>query len=88
MITIKAIARFENEIWCMELAYIDKLATDNNGVSYLLFCQDVLDRNVDSKGMKTKDSRETVRAFFTMITKINRPKKIRDDKGTEFAGEF
>ena len=38
--------------------------------------------------MKTKDSKETVRAFLTMITKKNRPKKISVDKGTEFAGEF
>ena len=38
--------------------------------------------------MKTKDSKETVRAFLTMITKKNRPKKVWIDKGTEFAGEF
>ena len=38
--------------------------------------------------MKTKDSKETVRAFLTMITKKNRPKKIWVDKGTGFAGEF
>ena len=38
--------------------------------------------------MKTKDSKETVRAFLTMITKKNRPKKFWVDKGTEFAGEF
>ena len=37
--------------------------------------------------MKTKDSKETVRAFLTMITKKNRPKKIWVDKGTEFARE-
>ena len=38
--------------------------------------------------MKTIDSKETVRAFLTMITKKSRPKKIWFDKGTEFAGEF
>ena len=38
--------------------------------------------------MKTKDSKETVRAFLTMITKKNRPKKVWVVKGTEFAGEF
>ena len=38
--------------------------------------------------MKSKDSKETVRAFLSMITKKNRPKKIWVDKGTEFAGEF
>ena len=85
---MKAFARFKNEIWCMDLAYVDKLAKDNNGVNYLLVHQDVFDRSLDAKRMKTKDSDETVRAFLTMITKQNGPKKIRVDKGTEFAGDF
>ena len=38
--------------------------------------------------MKTKDSKETVRAFLSMITKKNRPEKIWVDKGTEIAGEL
>ena len=38
--------------------------------------------------MKTKDSQETVKAFSSMITKKNRPKKFWVDKGTEFAGAF
>ena len=48
----------------MDLAYVDKLAKDNNGVKYLLVRQDLFDRTVDAKGMKTKDSRETICAFF------------------------
>ena len=73
---MKAFARFKNEFCCMDLAYLDKLARDNNGVKYLLVHQDLFDRTVDAKGKKTKDSKETVRAFLTMITKKNRPKKI------------
>ena len=38
--------------------------------------------------MKTKDSQETVKAFSSMITKRNRPKKVWLDKGTEFPGAF
>ena len=38
--------------------------------------------------MKTIESKETVRAFLSMITKMNRPKKIWVDKRKEFAGEF
>ena len=71
----------------MDLAYVDKVAKDNNGVKYLLVRQDLFDRTVDAKGMKTKDSKEMVRAFLTMITKKNRPKKTWVDKGSEFAGE-
>ena len=83
---IRAFARFRNEIWCMDLAYVDKLAKANNGVKYLLVRQDLFDRTVNAKGMKTKDSEETVKAFSSMNTKRNRPKKVWVDKGTEFAG--
>ena len=38
--------------------------------------------------MKTKDSQETVKAFPSMITKRNRPKKFWVDNGTEFAGAY
>ena len=72
----------------MDLAYVDKLGKRNNGVKYLLVRQDLFDRTVNAKGMKTKDSQETVKAFSSMITERNRPKKIWVDKGTEFAGAF
>ena len=85
---MKAFARFKNEFWCMDLAYVDKIAKVNNGVKYLLVRQDLFDRTVDAKGMKSKDSKETVRAFLTLITKKNRAKKIWVHKGTEFAEEF
>ena len=83
-----AFARFKNEIWCMDLAYVDKLAKDNNGVKYLLVHQDLFDKTVDAKGVKSKDSKGTVRSYLSMITKKNRSKTIWVDKGTEFAGEF
>ena len=51
---MKAFARFKNEIWCMNLAYVDKLAKDNNGERYLLVRQDLFDRTVDAKGIKIK----------------------------------
>ena len=64
----------------MDLAYFDKLAKENNSVKYLLVRQDLFDRTVNAKGMKTNDSHETVKAFSSMITKRNRPKKIWVDK--------
>ena len=72
----------------MDLAYVDKLAKDNNGVKYLLVRQNLFDRTVDAKGMKTKDSKETFRAFLTMMTKEKRPREVWVDKGTEFSGHF
>ena len=73
---MKAIAGFRNDIWCMDLANVDKLAKDNNGVKYLPVREDLFVRTLDAKGMKTKDSKETVRAFLIMSKKKNRPKKI------------
>ena len=72
----------------MDLAYVDKLAKENNGVKYLLVRQDLFDRTVNAKRMKTKDSQETVKTFSSMITKRNRRKKIWVDKETELAGAF
>ena len=82
---MRVFARFRNETWCMDLAYVDELAKENNGVKYLLVRQDLFDRTVNAKGMKTKDSQETVKAFSSTITERNRPKKTWVDKGTEFA---
>ena len=59
----------------MDLAFVDKLAKDNNGIKYLLVRQDMFDRTVDAKGMTAKDSTETVKTFPKMITKTNRTKK-------------
>ena len=61
---MKAFARFKNENWCMDLTYVDKVVRDNNGVIYFLVRQGLFDRAVDEKGLKTKDSKETVRAFW------------------------
>ena len=72
----------------MDLLYVDKLADDINGVKFLLVRQDLFDRTVDAKGMKTKDSKKTVRAFLTLITKTETTQKTWVDKGTKFAAEF
>ena len=48
----------------MDLAFVDKLAKENNGVKYLLVRQDLFDRTVNAKGMKTKDSRNFESLFI------------------------
>ena len=45
------------------------------------------DRTVDAKGMKTKDSKEMVRAYLSMMTKKVRAKTNWVDKRIEFAGQ-
>ena len=73
---MRAFGRLRNEIWCMDLAYFDKLAKDNNGLKCLVVHQDLFYRTADGKRMKTKDSKETVKTFSKMITKKSRPKNI------------
>ena len=47
----------------MDLEFVDKLSKDNNGVKYLLVCQDMFDKTVDAKGIETTDSKETIKFF-------------------------
>ena len=60
----------------MDLAYVDKLAKDNEGVKCLLVRQDLFDRTVGAKGRKTKDSKETVKTFSKMVTRKKRSKNL------------
>ena len=85
---LRQFARFRNEIWCMDLAFFDKLAEDNNGVKHLLGRQDLFGRTVDSKGVETKDCKQKVHAFMTMITENSKPKILRVDKRRDFCREF
>ena len=71
----------------MDLAYVEKLVKDNIGVKYPLVRQDLVDRTLDAKGMRTKDFKETTWAFLTMITEKNILKRMWLDKGTKIAGE-
>ena len=66
---MRAFARFRNANWCMELAFVDNLSKNNNGVKYLLVQQDMFDRTVDAKGKKTKDSKETLKIFPKWLQK-------------------
>ena len=61
--------RFKNELWFLDFAYVDKLAELNTGVEYVLFRQGLFVRTLEAKGMKSKYSKETVRAFFIKLKK-------------------
>ena len=51
---MKAFARFKNETWCKDLAYIGKLPKDNKGVKYLLVRQDLFSNNRRRKRNENK----------------------------------
>ena len=67
---------------------MDKLASQNKGVKYLLVAVDVFSRFVRVQTMKTKYAKDTLQAFKKMISRKNIPEKLWVDKGTEYAKIF
>ena len=76
-----------NEIWYIDVAYVDKLAKYHNGVKYLLVAVDVLSRYLRVSPMRSKSAVETARTF-KKITQKQKPQKVWTDEGTEFKGAF
>ena len=72
----------------MDFAYVDKLAKNNNSVKYLLVRQDLFDRTVDAKRMKTKKFQGYCLLIFVYDYKKDLSQRFWVDKGTQFAGGF
>ena len=60
----------------MDLAFVDKLANQNNGIKYLLVAGDVFSRSVRIQTMKTKFAKDTLQAFRNRISRKNTPEKL------------
>ena len=75
-------------MWCLDLAFMDKLSDTNNGVKYFLVCVDVFSRFVRVQPMKSKYSTDAVLAFKKKLRKKSMPAKVWVDQETEFSGEF
>ena len=63
----KATVKDINEIWSVDLAYVDKLAKYNRNVKYLLVAVDCLSRYLRVEPLKTTYATETALAFKKMI---------------------
>ena len=61
--TLKVIAYNINEIWSLDLAYVDKLAKENKDVKYLLVAVDCLSRYLRVEPLKSKYATTTADAF-------------------------
>ncbi len=86
---LKVIAYRINEIWSIDLAYVDKLANFNKGINYLMVAVDVLSRYVRVEPMKNKFATTARSAFQSMLRKSKvKPEMCWTDKGTEFQGSF
>ena len=72
--TLKVIAYDINEIWSLDLVYVDKLAKEIKDVKYLLIAVDCLSRYLQVEPLKSKYATTNADAFKKM-TKSKRPKK-------------
>ena len=70
---LKVIAYEINEIWSIDVAYVDKLPKYNNGVKYLLVAVDVLSRFLRVVPMRSKSAPDAAKAFEKMIEKVQPP---------------
>ena len=84
---LKVIVYDIDEIWSIDLAYVDKLADYNKNIKYLMVAVDCMSRVLRVQPLKSKYANSTAEAFKQMI-KTKQPKKVWVDKGTEFKGSF
>ena len=85
---LPAFAKRINEIWCLDLAFMDKLSEFNNGVKYLLICVDVFSRFFRVQPMKSKYSKDALAALKKMLRKTTSHKKYGLIKEQSLAANF
>ena len=71
----------------MNLAFVDKLASQNNGVKFLLVAVYSFSRFVRNQTLENY-AKDTLQAFRKMISRQNAPEKFRVDKGTDYGGNL
>lgn len=89
---LPARARHINDIWCLDLAQVDKLSQWNSGVKYLMVVVDVFSRFIRVEPMRNKNAETAKRAFLRLCSKqrdvMVHPRKLWVDRGKEFLGAF
>ena len=71
----------------IDLLSMMNLAEDNDGVKYLLFAIDVFSRKIWVRPLKNKTAKIVLSAMKDILEEV-KPKKIRSDKGSEFANQW
>lgn len=70
-----------------DLVDVQTLSRYNKGYKYLLTCLDIFSKYAWVVPLKTKQGKELVKAFQTILTSQRKPKKLQTDKGTEFLNQ-
>ena len=76
-----------DEIWSIDLVYVDELADYNKNINYLMVAVDCMSRYLRVQSLKSEYATSTAEAFKQMIKK-KQPQKIWVDRGTEFKVSF
>ena len=74
-----------DSLWEADLAFVQDVAKENDGVHYLPVVIDVLSKWV--RPMKNKTARSLLEKFDSILSEGRKPEKLRTDKGTEFLNE-
>ena len=88
---LNAHARYIDEIWCLDLAQMDKLSRWNRGINFLLVTVDVFSRFLRVEALRSKGAEGVKAAVIKMCSKkneLNFPKKLWLDQGKEFFGDM
>ena len=80
----KVYSLLRNNIWGVDLAYMQSLSKYNKGIKYLLCPIDLFSKYAWVIPLKDKRGISIVNAFQKMVTKRRNPKKIWADEGGEF----
>ena len=80
----KVYAPETDSLWEADLAFVQDVAKENDGVNYSLVVSDVLSKYVWVRPMKNKTARGLLEAFDSILCEGRKPEKLRTDKGTEF----
>ena len=74
-------------LWDTNLAFVQDVAKENDGVNYLLVLIDVFSKYVWVRPMKNKTVHGLLEAFDSVFSEGRKPEKLRTDRGTEFLNE-
>jgi transposase InsO family protein len=73
-----------DNMWDMDLAEFQQIASSNDGVRYLLIVIDIFSRYLFVRPLKTKSAIDVTEAVMSVFADGRKPKKLRSDQGAEF----
>ena len=72
-----------DSLWEADLAFVQDVAKENDGVNYLLVVIDVLSKYVWVRAMKNKTARSLLEAFDSILSEGRKPEKLRTEHEIE-----